>query len=119
MPAVPPVSGVPPDKAHFASRDWYYGPITRAQCDDILNQRGHDGDFLIRDSETNVGDFSVSLKAAGRNKHFRVHVENGLYCIGQRKFQTLDQLVDHYQRSPIYTSQKGEKLYLIRPLPKP
>ena len=36
------------------SKLWYYGPITRAQCDDILNQRGHDGDFLIRDSETNV-----------------------------------------------------------------
>ncbi|XP_045136544.1 cytoplasmic protein NCK1-like isoform X1 [Portunus trituberculatus] len=113
------VGSVPQDKSHFTTRDWYYGPITRAQCDDILNQRGHDGDFLIRDSETNVGDFSVSLKAAGRNKHFRVHVENGLYCIGQRKFQNLDQLVDHYQRSPIYTSQKGEKLYLIRPLPKP
>lgn len=66
-----------------------------------------------------VGDFSVSLKATGRNKHFRVHVEKGLYCIGQRKFKNLDQLVDHYQRSPIYTSTKGEKLYLIRPLPKP
>lgn len=54
MPQPPPVSGVPPDKGHFTTRDWYYGPITRAQCDDVLNQRGHDGDFLIRDSETNV-----------------------------------------------------------------
>ncbi|KAF2359135.1 SH2 domain [Trinorchestia longiramus] len=72
----------------------------------------------MRDSETNAGDFSVSLKASGRNKHFRVHVENGLYCIGQRKFNNLDQLVEHYQRSPIYTSQKGEKLYLVRPLPR-
>jgi NCK adaptor protein len=65
-----------------------------------------------------AGDFSVSLKAPGRNKHFRVHVESGLYCIGQRKFSSLQQLVDHYQRAPIYTSQKGEKLFLIRPLPK-
>lgn len=39
-----------------------------------------------------MGDFSVSLKAPGRNKHFRVHVENGMYCIGQRKFHSLDQL---------------------------
>ena len=65
-----------------------------------------------------VGDFSVSLKAPGRNKHFRVHVEGTLYCIGQRKFASLQQLVEHYQRAPIYTSQKGEKLFLIRPLPK-
>ncbi|KAJ3653389.1 hypothetical protein Zmor_012643 [Zophobas morio] len=107
------------DKPHLIDKPWYYGSITRYMCDNLLNQRGHDGDFLIRDSETNVGDYSVSLKAPGRNKHFRVHVEGALYCIGQRKFHTLDQLVDHYQRAPIYTNKQGEKLYLVRPLPKP
>ncbi|CAG9133464.1 unnamed protein product [Plutella xylostella] len=101
-----------------AGRPWYYGAVTRTQCDTLLNQHGHDGDFLIRDSETNVGDYSVSLKAPGRNKHFRVHVEGSLYCIGQRKFHTLDQLVAHYQRAPIYTNKQGEKLYLVRPLPR-
>ncbi|KAH1001612.1 cytoplasmic protein NCK1 isoform X1 [Dendroctonus ponderosae] len=106
------------DKPHIIDKPWYYGPITRNACDSLLNQFGHDGDFLIRDSETNVGDYSVSLKAPGRNKHFRVHVEGALYCIGQRKFHTLDQLVDHYQRAPIYTNKQGEKLYLVRPLPK-
>ncbi|CAH2104122.1 unnamed protein product [Euphydryas editha] len=101
-----------------AGRAWYYGAITRTHCDALLNQHGHDGDFLIRDSETNVGDFSVSLKAPGRNKHFRVQVEGSLYCIGQRKFPTLEQLVAHYQRAPIYTNKQGEKLYLVRPLPR-
>ncbi|CAK1602672.1 unnamed protein product [Parnassius mnemosyne] len=101
-----------------AGRAWYYGAITRSHCDALLDQHGHDGDFLIRDSETNVGDYSVSLKAPGRNKHFRVHVEGNLYCIGQRKFPTLDQLVAHYQRAPIYTNKQGEKLYLVRPLPR-
>ena len=48
-------------------------------------------------SHFQTGDFSVSLKAPGRNKHFRVHVESGMYCIGQRKFVSLQQLVDHYQ----------------------
>ncbi|KAL0849643.1 hypothetical protein ABMA28_013898 [Loxostege sticticalis] len=104
--------------AALGARAWYYGAITRTHCDALLNQHGHDGDFLIRDSETNVGDYSVSLKAPGRNKHFRVHVEGSLYCIGQRKFPTLDQLVAHYQRAPIYTNKQGEKLYLVRPLPR-
>lgn len=101
-----------------AGRAWYFGALTRTHCDSLLNQHGHDGDFLIRDSETNLGDYSVSLKAPGRNKHFRVHVEGTLYCIGQRKFPTLDQLVAHYQRAPIYTNKQGEKLYLVRPLPR-
>ncbi|KAI5736927.1 hypothetical protein M8J76_008543 [Diaphorina citri] len=106
------------ERPHLTGKTWYYGSISRAQCDTILNTHGHDGDFLIRDSETNMGDYSVSLKAPGRNKHFRVHVEGALYCIGQRKFHTLDQLVDHYQRAPIYTNKQGEKLYLVRPLPR-
>lgn len=45
-----------------------------------------------------MGDFSVSLKAPGRNKHFRVHVENGMYCIGQRKFHSLDQLGEYTKK---------------------
>ena len=42
------------DRPHLVGKPWYYGTITRAQCDNLLNQHGHDGDFLIRDSETNV-----------------------------------------------------------------
>ncbi|XP_063930856.1 SH2/SH3 adapter protein dreadlocks-like [Zophobas morio] len=42
------------DKPHLIDKPWYYGSITRYMCDNLLNQRGHDGDFLIRDSETNV-----------------------------------------------------------------
>lgn len=43
-----------PDRPNLAGKSWYYGAITRNQCDTVLNQHGHDGDFLIRDSETNV-----------------------------------------------------------------
>lgn len=52
------------DRPHLVGKAWYYGTITRAQCDNLLNQHGHDGDFLIRDSETNVSTvFSSSSNA--------------------------------------------------------
>lgn len=35
--------------------------LQRNQCDTILNQHGHDGDFLIRDSETNVSFFFIKF----------------------------------------------------------
>lgn len=72
----PPV----PDQQH----PWYYGQITRRDCDQLLGQFGVDGDFLVRVSETNVGDLSVSMKAPGRNKHFKVHVEGATYRIGEQ-----------------------------------
>lgn len=47
-------SSPPMERPNLAGKSWYYGAITRSQCDTVLNQHGHDGDFLIRDSETNV-----------------------------------------------------------------
>ena len=39
---------------------WYYGAISRGQCDQLLNEFAENGDFLIRDSETNVS-FALSI----------------------------------------------------------
>ncbi|KAG7255303.1 hypothetical protein CRUP_012818 [Coryphaenoides rupestris] len=37
-------------------------------------------------------DFSVSLKALEKNKHFKVLLTDGSYCIGQRRFASMDEL---------------------------
>lgn len=99
-------------KLKLNDRSWYHGVMSRQQCDQLLNAYAEDGDFLIRNSETNAGDFSVSLKAPLRNKHFRVHYVDDSFFIGQRKFSSLDELVEHYKRFPIYTSATGEKMFL-------
>lgn len=53
--------GVLTERPHLKGKPWYHGSITRNQCDSLLNQHGHDGDFLIRDSETNVRTIFHSL----------------------------------------------------------
>ncbi|KAL1021884.1 hypothetical protein UPYG_G00019290 [Umbra pygmaea] len=106
----------PAHVGRFAGKDWYYGSVTRLQAEGALNDRGSEGDFLIRDSESSPSDLSVSLKAAGKNKHFKVQLSEGVYCIGQRRFSTIDELVEHYKKAPIFTSEHGEKLYLVKPL---
>ncbi|XP_036410558.1 cytoplasmic protein NCK1 isoform X1 [Megalops cyprinoides] len=106
----------PSGSGRFAGRQWYYGKVTRHQAEVALNQRGDEGDFLIRDSESSPNDFSISLKAQGKNKHFKVQLKDGLYCIGQRKFGSMEELVDHYKKAPIFTSEQGDKLYLIKAL---
>jgi len=97
----------------LADKMWYYGNITRAECDQMLNAYAQDGDFIVRDSETNLGDFTITLKAPDRNKHFRIHVENNSYNIGQQSFDSIDDLVEHYKKHPIY-KHETEKLYLLR-----
>lgn len=119
-PGSPQIGHVTPAcEGKFGGRDWYYGGVTRHQAELVLNERGEEGDFLIRDSESSPSDFSVSLKAPGKNKHFKVQCSEGVYCIGQRKFSSIDELVEHYKKAPIFTSEQGDKLYLVKPLPAP
>ncbi|KAM4905401.1 cytoplasmic protein NCK2 isoform 2-T2 [Sylvia borin] len=106
----------PSSTGRFAGREWYYGNVTRHQAECALNERGVEGDFLVRDSESSPSDFSVSLKASGKNKHFKVQLVDNVYCIGQRRFNTMDELVEHYKKAPIFTSEHGEKLYLVKAL---
>ena len=39
------------------SQLWYFGTISRAECDSLLTEKGMDGDFMIRESETNVSTY--------------------------------------------------------------
>lgn len=69
MPMSPPV---------LSGKSWYYGAITRNQCDTVLNSHGHDGDFLIRDSETNVSE-PRSILSLECSKDFCFRVETFQY----------------------------------------
>lgn len=60
-----------------------------------------------------AGHFTVVLKAPDRNKHFRVQNNEGLYHIGPQNFNSLDELIEHYKKHPIFKSDT-EKLYLVR-----
>lgn len=41
---------------------WYSGRISRQLAEEILMKRNHLGAFLIRESESSPGEFSVSVK---------------------------------------------------------
>lgn len=49
------------ERSYLIGKPWYYGNISRSQCDTLLNNHGLDGDFLIRDSETNVCIHEIAL----------------------------------------------------------
>nr|XP_054526349.1 cytoplasmic protein NCK1-like [Pan troglodytes] len=53
------------DKA--AINRWYSGRISRQLAEEILMKRNHLGAFLIRESESSPGEFSVSVKCNARS----------------------------------------------------
>lgn len=51
-------------------------------------------------------------------KHFMITHVNDQYVIGQRTFDTMDDLVSHYGKAPIYTTDAGQKVFLVKPISK-
>ena len=45
---------LPPKMGMFKNEDWYFGKVFRAQCEILFKYYGDFGDYLIRDSESNV-----------------------------------------------------------------
>ncbi|KFW84492.1 GRB2-related adapter protein [Manacus vitellinus] len=91
--------GVPPR--------WYAGRISRQLAEKQLLKRNHVGAFLIRDSESTPGEFSISVNYGKHVQHFKVLRErNGKYFLWEEKFNSLNELVDFYRMTTIAKEQQ-------------
>ncbi len=79
---------------------WFFGKIKRSDAEKKLLQIGnHSGTFLIRESESQPGNYSLSVRDSETVKHYRIRkVDAGGYYIAPRAMcNSLDDLVRHYQ----------------------
>lgn len=135
--AASPVSKGPSSVNPLARHSWYHGRISRAKGEELL-ANANPGVYLVRESESHAGDYSISLKTAVRIMHFKVMFENGEYNIGKRSFRSLvrrrrrwcrrprggllnaagaqEELIDFYSKNCIYTTADGAQVFLEWPL---
>uniref|UniRef100_A0A3B4D044 Tyrosine-protein kinase n=1 Tax=Pygocentrus nattereri TaxID=42514 RepID=A0A3B4D044_PYGNA len=86
------------------AEDWYFGKLGRKDAERQLLSNGNPrGTFLIRESETTKGAYSLSIQdwddiKGDHVKHYKIRkLDNGGYYITTRaQFETLQQLVQHY-----------------------
>jgi abelson tyrosine-protein kinase 1 len=53
---------------------WYHGKVSRSEAEYLLSS-GINGSFLVRESETSLGQFSISVRHDGRVYHYRINVD--------------------------------------------
>ncbi|NWW52054.1 GRAP protein, partial [Pedionomus torquatus] len=86
---------------------WYAGRISRLLAEERLLKCKHLGAFLIRDSESSPGEFSISVNYGQHVQHFKVLRErNGKYFLWEEKFNSLNELVDFYRTTTITKKQQ-------------
>ena len=54
------------------AEEWFHGRIKRNEAEKILIQNGRDGMYLIRESESKPGDYSLSVLVYSNVKHYRI-----------------------------------------------
>ncbi|KAM9120467.1 src-like-adapter 2 isoform 3-T4 [Pangshura tecta] len=83
---------------------WLYEGISREKAEELLLLPcNHSGSFLIRESQTRQGCYSLSVRRTNHSswdsvKHYRINrLENGwLYIAPRLTFPSLQELVDYY-----------------------
>ncbi|XP_069582269.1 tyrosine-protein kinase FRK [Ranitomeya imitator] len=83
------------------SKPWFFNDIKRAEAEKQLIMPGNlAGAFLIRQSESQKGDYSLSVYDGITVKHYRIRkLDNGGFYISPRKnFKDMEELVQNYMK---------------------
>uniref|UniRef100_A0AAR2L935 Phosphoinositide phospholipase C n=1 Tax=Pygocentrus nattereri TaxID=42514 RepID=A0AAR2L935_PYGNA len=113
------------------SEKWFHGKLgagrdgrqiaERLLSEYCLETGAPDGSFLVRESETFVGDYTLSFWRSGRVQHCRIHSrqEAGspkFYLTDNLVFDTLFALITHYQQVALRCNEFEMKL--TEPVPQ-
>ncbi|XP_055327367.1 1-phosphatidylinositol 4,5-bisphosphate phosphodiesterase gamma-1-like [Paramacrobiotus metropolitanus] len=94
---------VPQPEAH-RHKSWYHENVSRVTADIILQRLALNGAFLVRRSETSEADcprYAISFRADKQNKHCRVARDGRLYLLGSMQFESLVDMVEHFEKTPL------------------
>ncbi|XP_033127219.1 ras GTPase-activating protein 1-like [Anneissia japonica] len=82
-------------------KEWFHGGITKEEAAELLLKDGDIGSFIIRNSDKNPGDYSLSFRGQDVIQRFRIQKLQEQYMMGGRYYNSLDEIVEHYMKEEI------------------
>lgn len=81
---------------------WFHGHLSAKEAERLMLERGINGSFLVRESQSKPGDFVLSVRTDDRITHVMIRCQDNKYDVGGgHKFDSLSVLIDHYKRNPM------------------
>lgn len=79
--------------------EWCHGKITRNAAEYLLNKDKITGNFIVRESQSQPGDYTLSLMDSGKIVHYRINESDKGIGIGPSKlFPTVQEMIEYYKK---------------------
>lgn len=97
------------------SRRWFHINLSGPDAEKLLLSRGGNGSYLVRPSQQNPGDFTLSVVRANEVTHIRIQNTGDFYDLyGGEKFATLAELIQYYTENPGQLKEKNGSTIELR-----
>ncbi|XP_034946354.1 tyrosine-protein phosphatase corkscrew-like isoform X2 [Chelonus insularis] len=94
---------------------WFHGHLSAKEAERLMLERGKNGSFLVRESQSKPGDFVLSVRTDDRVTHVMIRYQDNKYDVGGgEKFDSLSDLIEHYKKNPMVETS-GSVVHLRQP----
>ena len=103
---------------------WYFGAIDRKEAEKLLMDTANaSGSFLIRESKSSPGSYSLSIRDAQKVSHHKIQKLDGggYFLLPQFTFASIPKLIEHYSKqsdgllkSPCVIKKLKKQLTLLK-----
>ncbi|XP_050995815.1 SHC-transforming protein 2 [Acomys russatus] len=107
----PPTRRAPiaPTEEQLRQEPWYHGRMSRRAAEKMLRA---DGDFLVRDSVTNPGQYVLTGMHAGQPKHLLLVDPEGVVRTKDVLFESISHLIDYHLKNGLPIVAAESELHL-------
>ncbi|OQR77676.1 SHC-transforming protein 1-like [Tropilaelaps mercedesae] len=109
----PPPEVVATIEQHLLLEPWYHGSISRAESEKLLER---DGDFLVRESRGQRGQFVLTGLQAGQGRHLLLIDPHGVVRTKDRTFSSISHLIHFHRDNQLPILSADSALLLVRPV---
>ncbi|CAG9856107.1 unnamed protein product [Phyllotreta striolata] len=95
---------------------WFHGHLSGKEAEKLILDRGKNGSFLVRESQSKPGDFVLSVRTDDKVTHVMIRCtpDNKYDVGGGEQFNSLADLIEHYKRNPMVETS-GTVVHLKQP----
>ncbi|KAJ8917532.1 hypothetical protein NQ315_005581 [Exocentrus adspersus] len=100
----------------YFSYKWFHGHLSAKEAEKLILDRGKNGSFLVRESQSKPGDFVLSVRTDDKVTHVKIRCtpDNRYDVGGGEQFSSLADLIEHYKKNPMVETS-GTVVHLKQP----